>query len=320
VVLVACAALVPASLLSCKPRAADGANSAKTGDKGARVAVAALGRLAPGSRLLRIAGPPGERIQRLEVDELAEVKKGQVLAILESHDERLARVRRARLTLEQLVATNPPRLAAMQAEVKRREGFREERRSELARYEPLLAKKVLAEDLVVRQRHVVEQAESSLAAGRADLANLQAEIATNVGVARADLAVAESLLERTVIKAPVDGFVLHIAARPGEAIGDGAILTMGDTRQMIALVEVYESDLQYLRLGQKATLKSPALPKELTGSVRRIGRVVARNQVYDLGPAADQDARVVEVEVALDDSAAAARFVSLQVDVVIQTS
>ncbi len=55
-----------------------------------RVKVLALGRLEPEGEILSVAGPLGERIARLEVSEGDFVKAGQVLAYLESYNERLA--------------------------------------------------------------------------------------------------------------------------------------------------------------------------------------------------------------------------------------
>lgn len=47
--------------------------------------VVALGRLEPSGRIISIAAVPGDRVERLAVDEQAVVKKGQPLAYLDSH-------------------------------------------------------------------------------------------------------------------------------------------------------------------------------------------------------------------------------------------
>jgi HlyD family secretion protein len=84
---------------------------------------------------------------------------------------------------------------------------------------------------------------------------------------------------------------------------------------MYAVAEVYETDVGRVRVGQRATIESPALPRALTGSVERIGLRIGRQDVLDTDPVADVDARVVEVEVKLDDPEPAARFTNLRVDV-----
>jgi HlyD family secretion protein len=69
-----------------------------------------------------------------------------------------------------------------------------------------------------------------------------------------------------------------------------------------------------------AEATNPALPKPLKGAVKSdedISRMIARNQVFAVGPREDADRRVVEVVAHLDaeSSAVAARFVGLQVTV-----
>ncbi|MEE8302933.1 MAG: HlyD family secretion protein, partial [Candidatus Tectomicrobia bacterium] len=53
----------------------------------------------------------------------------------------------------------------------------------------------------------------------------------------------------------------------------------------------------------------------LTGKVVHIGNIVWKNDILDVDPAADTDARVVEVKIELDQSATAARLINLQVNV-----
>ena len=64
-----------------------------------------------------------------------------------------------------------------------------------------------------------------------------------------------------------------------------------------------------------AEVTAEALPQRLKGSVIRIGLEVGRQTVVDANPAANTDARVVKVTVALapDSSSLAQRFTNLQV-------
>jgi HlyD family secretion protein len=72
-----------------------------------------------------------------------------------------------------------------------------------------------------------------------------------------------------------------------------------------------------VRLGQRAKITSRALDRPLTGKVVEIGRMIFKNDVLNVDPAAKTDARVVEVRIALDDGAAVAGLTNLTVDVVI---
>jgi len=55
----------------------------------------------------------------------------------------------------------------------------------------------------------------------------------------------------------------------------------------------------------------------LTGSVRYIRPIVRKQDVTDTDPAARKDARIVEVEVALDDPQRVAGLTNLQVKILI---
>ena len=116
-----------------------------------------------------------------------------------------------------------------------------------------------------------------------------------------------------MIRAPIRGEILKILRRPGEETGKRPILEMGDLAQMYAVAEVYETELGRVRVGQTATVTSPALTRALRGTVETVGRSIARNLVVDANPAAAVDRRVAEVRIRLDDSAIARTLVHLQV-------
>ncbi len=136
---------------------------------------------------------------------------------------------------------------------------------------------------------------------------------------------AKQMGEATVLKAPVSGTVLKVTGREGQPTGMEPILQLADLSKMTAVAEVYESDVErlagWVRTAPVAVeITNPALPKPLKGVVRSeadITRMIARNQVFAMGPREDADRRVVEVVVHLDaaDAATAGRFVGLQVTV-----
>ena len=90
---------------------------------------------------------------------------------------------------------------------------------------------------------------------------------------------------------------------------------MADLSKMTAVAEVYESDVErlaaWVHAGPvKAEVKNPALPHPLNGEVKSdqdIARMIAKNQVFAMGPREDADRRVVQVTVHLDNAAAADR-------------
>lgn len=143
-----------------------------------------------------------------------------------------------------------------------------------------------------------------------------------VAVALAERHRAEQELSKSVLRAPDDGTVIAIHTRAGERPGAAGVLDFGDTRAMTAELELYQADAASVQIGQRVTLRSPALPDGLLGQVSHIGRVVGRQQRIDTSPAANLDARIVKATVALDatSSARARSLLGLEVRAHIEMS
>jgi len=140
-----------------------------------------------------------------------------------------------------------------------------------------------------------------------------------VRVAEANLSAAGARLELTRIRAPIRGQILEIHTRPGErAVAEEGVLEMGDTAKMVAVAEVYETDIGAVEKGQRARITSPALDGPLLGVVASIGLKIGRMDALDSDPIAKTDARVVEVRIALDSSETVAALTNLLVEVEIE--
>lgn len=126
--------------------------------------------------------------------------------------------------------------------------------------------------------------------------------AAEVREAQAAVAIAKADLELTYVKAPQTGRILDILTRPGEIVSSDGIARIGKTNQMYAVAEVYESDIGKVQLGQKANVTSNALAGQLQGTVEQIGLEVQRQEIINADPAANIDARTVEVKVKLDEA------------------
>jgi HlyD family secretion protein len=137
-------------------------------------------------------------------------------------------------------------------------------------------------------------------------------------IADAELEQARAELERTRVKSPIDGRVIAIHTREGERVGLNGIVELGRTQEMFVVAEVYETDIGRVRIGQQATAFSPALSEPLTGKVERIGLKVGKMEALATDPVSRADARVVEVEIRLDDSSRAADLTNLQVEVLLE--
>lgn len=192
--------------------------------------------------------------------------------------------------------------------------------------QPLAVLDTLAENQARVARTKVELANAQTELGRVSelshegiaAVSLRDAAQLKVDVARAELQAAQAALDLDTVRAPAGGQVIKIHARGGERVGAQGIAEVAETDRMYAVAEVYETDIGRVRVGQRATMRSPALPRDLTGTVERIGIQVGRLDVFDTDPVARTDARVVEVEIRLDDSAQAATLSNLQVEVSIQ--
>jgi HlyD family secretion protein len=137
-------------------------------------------------------------------------------------------------------------------------------------------------------------------------------------VAEASLQEAEAELELATVRSPIDGQVLKIYAHAGERVGAEGIMTIARTPQMQVVAEIYETDIGRVKLGQRATITSAALPQPLSGRVSKIRPQVAKEQLLHTDPIARTDARVVEVEITLDHPEIVQELSNLQVDVTIK--
>lgn len=111
---------------------------------------------------------------------------------------------------------------------------------------------------------------------------------------------AQAQLDLATVRAPQDGVVLEIHTRPGELISNDGIIELGQTQQMTARLEVYETEIGKVKLGQQVKLYADSFSDPLNGKVIEIGVQVKRQNVINSDTAANIDARVVEVRVQLD--------------------
>ncbi len=143
----------------------------------------------------------------------------------------------------------------------------------------------------------------------------QAEAAVEVAIANVNRAQTE--LDTSIVRSPINGEVLKIHADPGEVVGNDGIMELGNTDLMYAVAEVYETDIAQVKVGQSATVTSPAFTGTVTGVVERVGKQIRKNDVLNTDPAADTDTRVVEVRIRLKDVAQVKGLTNLQVTVLI---
>ncbi len=104
--------------------------------------------------------------------------------------------------------------------------------------------------------HRLEQARAELALLRAGAWNADIEVA-RANVAQAQSVVDQDLVEidRAIVRAPVDGDLLKVDVRPGEAVSTApgkALVMLGDLKQLRIRVEIDEEDIPRFRANRAA--------------------------------------------------------------------
>jgi HlyD family secretion protein len=166
------------------------------------------------------------------------------------------------------------------------------------------------------QRNEAQAKLESIAEVRSvDVQVAQAELAQ----AQAQVKQAQENLALTQVRSPTDGQVLKVNVRPGEVVGDQGIVAIGQTEQMYVVAEVYETDVDQVRVGQKALITGSAFDEELKGEVAQVGLEVEQQDVFESNPLVNTDNKVVEVRIRLspESSQRVTALSNLQVQVVV---
>jgi len=239
-------------------------------------AVSALGYLEPAGEVVELAAPISgfggtPRLSQLLVQEGQRVRRGQLLASFDN---------RPRLQAD-LAAVNA-RLQSLQAQIRLQ-------RREVDRYSRAAATGASPLVLLEEKRDELVKLEGQWRESLAQRQGLQVDLANSE------------------LRAPLDATVLKIHAQVGERPGAQGVLELGASDRMEAVAEVYESDINRVRVGQSVRLTSEngGFSGTLQARVLRISPQVSQRQVLSTDPTGDADARVVEVRLALDPQAAA---------------
>jgi len=126
-----------------------------------------------------------------------------------------------------------------------------------------------------------------------------------LNVARAEWTLAQAVLEKTRIRAPIDATVLQLDARKGEValpLPEPAMLVLGDVSSLRVRAEVEEQYLGRLHVGQQAKIRAGAFRgREFTGTIASIAPIVGQGRINSRGPRKFNDVDVLEVLVDLPD-------------------
>ncbi len=282
-------------------------------------AICAAGKVEPVSEEVKIGSQVSGVLREVPVSEGQRVPKGGVIAVLENGDY-AARVSEAQATLA-IRQAELDRVVNGAREQERREAAAsvdEERavlanaRAEMERRRSLFdSGDISRSDWERAQReYQVAEARVNAAAQHSSFVDAPARndekvrAEASVELARAQLAEARALLEKTVVRAPFAGTVLKRYRKAGESVsdkGDTPIVSFGDDSRLRVRVDVDETDVARLRVGDAAYFTAAAFGgRHFTGHVVQIGSELGKKNIATDEPSEKLDTKILETLVELD--------------------
>jgi HlyD family secretion protein len=262
--------------------------------------VSASGKIQP-KKLVNISSDTVGRVTRLSVEEGDFVKKGQFLLQIDPE------------LLESAVELSEAGLGAGQEAVRSARVAVETARANLDLAEQNLARLTrLHQDQLV-SREVLDRAQAEVKVRKTELEGRETEVRAQEQ--RLDQQVAEVrsaryTLSKVTLVAPMNGLVSRRNIEEGETVLVGTmnnpgtvLLTIADMSVVQAELEVDETDIIDVALGQRAQVEIDAFPNgKFTGTVTKIGSSSLETQALQ-----QRQATVFEVEVTLDTEVLDAR-------------
>jgi HlyD family secretion protein len=245
--------------------------------------VTASGQIKP-KTIVNVGANAMGRITRLFVKEGDKVKKGQILAQLENVQS-AADVAMTRATL---VSSQTDAVAA-DAALKTAEAAFKSSAADFARakldyerYQGLFKDQLVSKADYDSKKAAFEMADAVHAQDGARIAQAKAQVDSangRVGQARASLTRVNDILSKTTYDAPFDGVVTNLPVHEGETVVMGiqnspgsTLMTVADMGIITAEVQVDETDIVNIKLGQAAEVTIDAIPNQtFKGTVSEIG-------------------------------------------------
>jgi len=279
------------------------------------------GRVEPISEDIKVGSEVSGKLGRVLVEEGDQVRRGQVLAILVNDDYRAqvssaeAGLREKEAELRKIIngARRQERLEAL-AVLGEAEAVVENARAEMERRQRLYR-----DGVVSREEADRFQREYKVAKARYDEAAQHHQLIDAVAReedrsrAEADVALAQAQLEdararyaKTFVRSPITGIVLRKHHRPGESVTNSAnspdpIVTLGDTSALRVRVDVDETDVSRVKLGQRAYVTADAYgSRKFWGHVVRVGQELGKKNIRTDEPTEHVDNKILETLIELN--------------------
>lgn len=283
--------------------------------------IAGPGRVEPISEDIQLGTQLGGKLKAVEVLEGDAVRRGQVLAVLDN-DDYSAQLASAAAQVEAKEAalrkvTNGARAQERDealAGVRQAQAVMANAEADLSRRRELYQSGVISReelDHYTREYDVAKQQyqEKSNRHSLLNTAPREEDIAfaeADVRLAKANEAEAKARYDKTFIKSPIDGVVLRTHHRVGESVMNSAtapdpVLTIGDAHLLRVRVDIDETDVNRVRVGQSAYVTADAYGQQkIWGHVVRVGELLGPKTVRTDEPTERVDRKFLEVLVQLE--------------------
>ncbi len=261
-------------------------------EKGPLVAtVSATGTLNPVVSV-SVGSQVSGQLKEIFVDFNSAVKKGQLVARIDPEQFEY-KLRQAQADLDAArasIGTQQANVAVQRAEVARAEANLAEAKRDVERKKSLVEKNFIAASEAERAESTFKAQLAGLDAVKAQLGVAQANAKNSVAVVQqreAQLAQAKIDLERTAIRAPVDGVVVKKSVEPGQTVAASLqapelFIIAQNLADMQVEAAIDEADVGRVREGQSATFTVDAFAgRTFTGTIRQVRKAatVAQNVV-----------------------------------------
>ncbi len=298
---------------------AENGNLPRTGETSI---VAGPGRVEPVSEDIKLSSELNGKLKSVLVDEGDRVRAGQLLAELANDDYRAqvasdeAHVKEKEAELRKVVnGARAEERREAQAAVTEAQAVMETARCEMDRRRQLFLEGVVSReesDRYEREYKVAKARYDAAAqhytfvdepAREEDRSRSEADVALAHAQADADRA----RYEKTFIRAPLSAVVLRRYHRSGESVSNSSsapdpIFALGDTRKLRVRVDVDETDVSKLRLGQRAYVTADAFgERQFWGRVVQVGQELGKKNIRTEEPTERVDTKILETLVELDD-------------------
>lgn len=255
--------------------------------------VSATGTLTPVVSV-QVGSQISGQIKELYADYNSPVKKGQIIAQIDP-DSIALRVNQAMADLEAAratVLTQRANVAALQAELSRAKVSLADSRRDFERNRTLAEKNFISTAVLEKSQAAFDAAQEQVNIAEAQLAVAKAQVRNVEALVKqreAQLAQARVDLDRTSIRAPVDGIVVKKSVEPGQTVAASLqapelFVIAQDLRQMQVETSIDEAEVGRIHLGQKATFTVDSFPGRTfhgtVSQVRKAAQVVQNVVTY----------------------------------------